>query len=54
MTCDGRDVIANNFVTPEMEVGDWLVFGGMGSYTYGPKSKFNGMESTTKVEVWND
>lgn len=53
MTCDGRDIIASNFVAPEMEVGDWLIFGGMGSYTVGPKSKFNGMEATTKVTVWN-
>lgn len=35
-----------------MEIGDWMVFGGMGSYTYGPKSKFNGMETTEKIEVW--
>lgn len=53
MTCDGRDIIATDFVIPEMEVGDWMVFGGMGAYTVGPKSGFNGMEATTKVEVWN-
>lgn len=38
MTCDGRDIIAKNFQTPEMEIGDWMVFGGMGAYTFGPKS----------------
>lgn len=38
MTCDGRDIIATNFTTPDMNVGDWLIFGGMGSYTVGPKS----------------
>ena len=38
MTCDGRDIIATDFMTPDMEVGDWLIFGGMGSYTVGPKS----------------
>jgi len=27
--------------------------GGMGAYTVGPKSKFNGMKSTTKVLVWD-
>jgi diaminopimelate decarboxylase len=38
MTCDGRDVIANNLTMPsDLEVGDWIVMGGMGSYTYGPR-----------------
>ncbi len=31
-TCDGADIIANNLLTPEMEVGDWIVVGGMGRY----------------------
>jgi len=35
-TCDGYDVIANKMGLPEMEVGDWIVLGGMGSYTVGP------------------
>jgi len=47
-------VIANNFAMPStLKVGDWLCFGGMGSYTYGPKSSFNGMESTTRVFEWD-
>jgi diaminopimelate decarboxylase len=38
MTCDGRDVIASNLKMPtNLEVGDWIVMGGMGSYTYGPR-----------------
>jgi diaminopimelate decarboxylase len=50
MTCDGRDVIANHLMIPDnMEVGDWMSMGGMGSYTFGPRSKFNGMKSTTKI-----
>lgn len=52
MTCDGIDVIATNFETPMMNVRDWLIFGGMGAYTYGPKSNFNGMEATTHIEIW--
>lgn len=32
----------------EMEVGDWLCLGGMGAYTYGPRSEFNGMASLTR------
>jgi len=49
MTCDGYDVIANTLNTPEMEVGDWIVIGGMGSYTVGPSSKFNGMSVQKKI-----
>ncbi|MFN9908952.1 MAG: hypothetical protein ACK56F_22990, partial [bacterium] len=30
-TCDGLDIIANNLLTPEMKVGDWIVLGGMGN-----------------------
>lgn len=30
-TCDGADIIANNLMMPEMKVGDWIVFGGMGN-----------------------
>lgn len=36
MTCDGYDIIANNMNLPEMNIGDWIIFGGMGSYTVGP------------------
>lgn len=54
MTCDGLDVIANSMDIPrEMKVGDWLCFSGMGSYTNGPKSNFNGMNSTETVDYWN-
>jgi len=47
-------VIVKNFAMPStMKVGDWLCFGGMGSYTIGPKSSFNGMESTTRIFEWD-
>jgi hypothetical protein len=36
-----------------MKVGDWLCISGMGAYTYGPKSNFNGMKSTDKIIRWN-
>jgi len=36
-----------------MKVGDWIVFGGMGAYSVGPASQFNGMESISKIVVWN-
>jgi len=54
MTCDGMDIITKNINTPvEMKVGDWLCISGMGAYTYGPKSNFNGMKSTEKIIRWN-
>lgn len=50
MTCDGRDVIADNVKLPDdLQVGDWISMGGMGSYTFGPRSLFNGMKSTTRI-----
>lgn len=53
MTCDGMDVIAKNIAMPiDIKVGDWLCLGGMGSYTYGCKSMFNGMTATDKVVRW--
>jgi diaminopimelate decarboxylase len=50
MTCDGMDVIAKNIEVPKnLTVSDWLCFSGMGAYTYGSKSTFNGMKATDKV-----
>lgn len=47
MTCDGMDVITKSINVPkDMKVADWLCFSGMGAYTYGPRSTFNGMAST--------
>lgn len=54
MTCDGLDVIAKSMSIPkEMKVGDWLCFSGMGSYTYGSRSNFNGMNSTEAIDYWS-
>lgn len=54
MTCDGMDIITKNINTPvEMKVGDWLCISGMGAYTYGCRSSFNGMQSTEKIIKWN-
>jgi diaminopimelate decarboxylase len=53
MTCDGMDVITKNIKVPiDMKVSDWLCFSGMGAYTYGSKSTFNGMKATDKVIKW--
>jgi diaminopimelate decarboxylase len=54
MTCDGMDILNKNLLLPEMEVGDWIVIGGMGAYTYGVKSLFNGMKSTDKIVVFKN
>lgn len=53
MTCDGLDIITEDYMTPDLQVGDWLVFGGMGSYSIGPKSRFNGMVASERVEKVN-
>lgn len=50
MTCDGLDVISKNIGIPvNAKIGDWFCFGGMGSYTIGSKTQFNGMLSTEKL-----
>lgn len=35
-----------------MKVSDWICLSGMGAYTYGPRSTFNGMNSTEKIIYW--
>lgn len=53
MTCDGMDVITKNISVPlDVQVSDWLCLSGMGAYTYGCKSTFNGMRATDKVIEW--
>jgi len=50
MTCDGMDVITKNIEVPtNLKVSDWLCVSGMGAYTYGCRSNFNGMKSTERV-----
>jgi len=47
MTCDGMDIITKNIGVPrDLKVGDWLCLSGMGAYTYGVRTTFNGMKST--------
>lgn len=53
MTCDGLDVITKNIEVPtDIKVSDWICLSGMGAYTYGPRSTFNGMSSTEKIVYW--
>jgi len=54
MTCDGMDVITKSMDVPtNLKVSDWLCISGMGAYTYGCRSNFNGMKSTERVIRWS-
>ncbi len=54
MTCDGLDIITQNIHVPmDVKVGDWMVVGGMGAYTYGCRTEFNGMKSCEKIIRWS-
>lgn len=43
-TCDGIDIIAEKEYLPMLEVGDWLYFKDMGSFTVASSSAFNGFD----------
>ena len=42
-TCDSYDCIRRNFEMTEVNVGEWLMFENMGSYSMSAASHFNGM-----------
>ena len=44
-TCDGLDTVLRDYPQPELEVGEWLLFPGMGAYTLCGASKFNGINA---------
>lgn len=44
-TCDGLDTVLRDYPLPELEVGEWLLFPGMGAYTLCGASKFNGINA---------
>lgn len=46
-TCDAMDCIKRDFIFPEMQVGDWIVFPAMGAYTVAAASGFNGFPVPT-------
>ncbi|XP_037463625.1 ornithine decarboxylase-like [Triticum dicoccoides] len=41
-TCDSRDKVVTGYQLPEMNVGDWVVFDGIGAYAASSGSNFNG------------
>lgn len=50
-TCDSVDVIAKSESMEELEVGDWLWFPQMGSYTNATANEFNGFPKPPTIPV---
>jgi ornithine decarboxylase len=50
-TCDSMDCVVKEVALPELSVGDWLCFEGMGAYTSAAASNFNGLYSTRTVYI---
>ncbi|KAJ1937268.1 Ornithine decarboxylase [Linderina macrospora] len=50
-TCDSIDCIMSSGMLPELQIGDWLVFDGMGAYTNCAASRFNGFRLSDLVYV---
>jgi len=51
-TCDSVDVIARSESMEELEVGDWLWFPQMGSYTNATANEFNGFPKPQALPVY--
>ena len=44
MSCDGVDQVADNILVPkDLDIDDWICFGGMGAYTFTLRTDFNSM-----------
>jgi ornithine decarboxylase len=56
-SCDSLDVILKDYLLPELEAGDWLLFENMGAYTTCAASDFNGFRTGkiifAKEEEWS-
>ena len=50
-TCDSIDVISENIMLPELDVGDLIVGRAMGAYTWASASEFNFFPKATVVSV---
>lgn len=48
-TCDSVDCIKRDFVFPELDVGEWVVFKNMGAYTCCVATNFNGFEQASVI-----
>lgn len=51
-TCDSMDVIYENVMYPELEIGEWLYVINFGSYTNAPGATFNGFKTTDMRYVY--
>lgn len=52
-TCDGLDLVVENVLLHEMDLGDWIIFENMGAYTLPVASPFNGFP-VPKVHIVAD
>jgi len=54
-TCDSLDLVAKDYLMPEMTVGEWLLFENMGAYTFSSATNFNGFKTTKFyfVKAWS-
>ena len=50
-TCDSMDCIMKQTVLPELDIGDWLCFDNMGSYTMAAASTFNGFPKSRIIYI---
>lgn len=48
-SCDSVDCVKKDFIFPELNVGDWVVFKNMGAYTCCIATTFNGFERATVI-----
>ena len=42
-TCDSTDCLVKEYLLPDMNVGEWIIFPNMGAYTIVNASSFNGI-----------
>ena len=50
-TCDSVDCMGNDFMLPEMEIGDWLKFENNGYKSCIFSARFNGFEDADIIEI---
>lgn len=48
-TCDSIDCIKRDFLFPELDIGEWVVFKNMGAYSCCVATSFNGFEKATVI-----
>jgi len=47
-TCDSQDIIENELLLPELNIGEWLYIPNMGAYTCSSWTDFNGFKKAIK------